>query len=60
MLMRHRSRHIALPLRVVQGLMGGCDMGGVELGDGGERLYGRIIAHHEIENGPEEMRVLGG
>lgn len=40
--------------------MGGCDMGGVQLGGGGERFYGCVIAHHKIEDLAEEMRILGG
>ncbi len=58
--MRYWSRHIALPLRIVQRLMRGRDIGRMKLGGGGKRLHGCVIAHHEGKYLAEKMRVLGG
>ena len=54
------SRNIALPMRVVQRLMGGCNVGGMKLRGGRERLYGCIVAQDEIEHAGQKMRIGGG
>ena len=54
------SRDIALPMRVVQRLMGGCNVGGIKLRGGRERLYGCVVAQDEIEHAGQKMRVGGG
>ena len=41
-------------------LAGGGDIGRMELRGGCERLYGCVVAHHEIEHAEQEIRVRGG
>src|SRR5579872_3537545 len=54
------SRHIALPFRIAQRLMGSRDIGRMKLRGLGEGLHGGIVPHHEIEHMRQKARVGGG
>ena len=60
MLVRLRSRHVALPTGIVERLMGRSDVGGMELRGARESLHCCVIAHDEIEHAGEESRVGRG
>src|SRR5579863_7614889 len=54
------SRHIALPFRIAQRLMGSRDIGRMKLRGLGESLHAGIVPHHEIEHMRQEARVGSG
>jgi len=51
------SRHVALPFRIVQRLMGGGNVGRMKFGSRGKSLHGCVIAHDEIEHMRKESRI---
>jgi len=54
------SRHIALPCRVVQRLMGRGNVGWMKLRCFRKCLHRRIVAHHKIEHMRQESGIGGG